>query len=292
VHPVIEAIGDPSAIGGSAYVSVALVLIGIALGVSVIWTLLIVRRRRIVCNASSAIRALDELNGRFQPHIQKLPAIQHHFPVRVDSKSKYDRFDLSGFLSRSVLDNEQWFVQELGLRAATVESYRSYQNDFDLIAHLEAGTSTYPRIRPERFAVIERKVMLRRKLAHPTPTAHITSTVRYTSPQGKNSYARTVTWGFDHLQQGLSAAQAERARQSTAEFLRKRERDLMTVGLRTKVMKRDSFRCRMCGATPSEGITLHIDHILPVSHGGLTVLDNLQTLCAPCNLGKGNRFVG
>ena len=103
---------------------------------------------------------------------------------------------------------------------------------------------------------------------------------------------RTVAWGFDQLQYGLSAAQAERARQSTAQFPRKRERDLMTVGLRTNVMRRDGFRCRMCGASASEGTTLHVDHILPVSRGGLTVLENLQTLCASCNLGKGNSFVG
>lgn len=66
----------------------------------------------------------------------------------------------------------------------------------------------------------------------------------------------------------------------------------MNAALRSKVMKRDSFRCRMCGASASEGITMHVDHIIPVSHGGLTNLENLQTLCAPCNLGKGNRFVG
>ena len=94
------------------------------------------------------------------------------------------------------------------------------------------------------------------------------------------------------MQQGLSDAQAERARQSTAQFLRQRERELMTAGLRTKVMRRDSFRCCMCGAAAAEGVTLHVDHILPVSHGGLSILENLQTLCAPCNLGKGNTFVG
>ncbi len=32
----------------------------------------------------------------------------------------------------------------------------------------------------------------------------------------------------------------------------------------------------------------HIDHIKPWSKGGETVLENLQTLCATCNLGKSN----
>ena len=32
---------------------------------------------------------------------------------------------------------------------------------------------------------------------------------------------------------------------------------------------------------------LHVDHIIPWSQGGETVIDNLQTLCSDCNLGKG-----
>ena len=48
----------------------------------------------------------------------------------------------------------------------------------------------------------------------------------------------------------------------------------------------------MCGASAADGATLHIDHIVPVSLGGRTVQENLQTLCQSCNLGKSNRFVG
>lgn len=55
--------------------------------------------------------------------------------------------------------------------------------------------------------------------------------------------------------------------------------------LRNQVFERDGFRCLKCGATEF----LHADHINPVSKGGLTVLDNLQTLCRRENLGKGDR---
>jgi hypothetical protein len=64
------------------------------------------------------------------------------------------------------------------------------------------------------------------------------------------------------------------------------------LGLRWKVFVRDRFRCVKCGASPATDPTcrqIHADHILPFSKGGKTVLDNLQTLCERCNLGKGNR---
>ncbi len=60
--------------------------------------------------------------------------------------------------------------------------------------------------------------------------------------------------------------------------------------LRATVLIRDNCLCRMCGASPAKdpAVTLHVDHIQPWSKGGTTTLDNLQTLCSVCNIGKGN----
>lgn len=60
--------------------------------------------------------------------------------------------------------------------------------------------------------------------------------------------------------------------------------------LRYKVMKRDNFKCCICGSSPAKdpSIELHIDHIVPWSKGGETIIDNLQNLCSRCNLGKGD----
>ena len=60
--------------------------------------------------------------------------------------------------------------------------------------------------------------------------------------------------------------------------------------LRYQVLKRDNFKCCACGASPAKdpSVELHIDHILPFSKGGETTLENLQTLCSKCNLGKSN----
>jgi 5-methylcytosine-specific restriction endonuclease McrA len=58
--------------------------------------------------------------------------------------------------------------------------------------------------------------------------------------------------------------------------------------MRFLVMRRDDFKCRICGATPAlkPGTVLVIDHILAWESGGETVIENLQTLCEPCNGGK------
>ena len=63
-----------------------------------------------------------------------------------------------------------------------------------------------------------------------------------------------------------------------------------SLRLRFKVLQRDRFTCKQCGASPAKtiGVELHVDHITPWSFGGETTFENLQTLCMPCNLGKSN----
>lgn len=67
------------------------------------------------------------------------------------------------------------------------------------------------------------------------------------------------------------------------------ERAKITPKLRYDVFERDGHRCCSCGARVGNGVSLHVDHIIPVSLGGLSKIENLQTLCASCNLGKGAR---
>lgn len=69
----------------------------------------------------------------------------------------------------------------------------------------------------------------------------------------------------------------------------KKQRSKMNLRLRFEVLKRDKFKCKSCGKNASQ-IELVIDHIIPVSKGGLTEISNLQCLCVDCNSGKSNIF--
>lgn len=60
-------------------------------------------------------------------------------------------------------------------------------------------------------------------------------------------------------------------------------------GWRWQVFQRDAWRCVACGKDASHGVLLHVDHILPRSLGGRDEIDNYQTLCHICNVGKSNR---
>ena len=71
------------------------------------------------------------------------------------------------------------------------------------------------------------------------------------------------------------------------------KRIAISVGMRFKIMKRDNFKCCVCGRSPStsNNVELEVDHIKPVSKGGSNHIDNLRTVCFECNRGKRDKII-
>lgn len=53
--------------------------------------------------------------------------------------------------------------------------------------------------------------------------------------------------------------------------------------LRVKVLERDSYRCRKCGANLRGVFYREVHHILPLSKGGSNHMSNLISLCSKCH---------
>jgi biotin operon repressor len=75
------------------------------------------------------------------------------------------------------------------------------------------------------------------------------------------------------------------------------DKDMSEVGrigisrkLRYAILQRDNSTCQRCGRTVKDGITLEIDHKIPVDWGGTNEINNLWTLCNICNGGKKHFF--
>ncbi|MFV0427306.1 MAG: HNH endonuclease [Beutenbergiaceae bacterium] len=72
------------------------------------------------------------------------------------------------------------------------------------------------------------------------------------------------------------------------------QRSLMTARLRGWIKDRDHHTCQnpACGVSVAvePNLLLEVDHIIPVSKGGLSEPENLQTLCWRCNRTKGAKM--
>jgi hypothetical protein len=68
----------------------------------------------------------------------------------------------------------------------------------------------------------------------------------------------------------------------------------MNAALRQRVRQRAHQCCEYCGARQEDEAwsLFHIEHVLPLKHGGADSLENLALACQHCNLNKGPNLSG
>jgi len=109
------------------------------------------------------------------------------------------------------------------------------------------------------------------------------------------SYARDVIESYRKTQDVIESAPSDGvARSKPSKEWMTTERRKLNAALRYSVMKRDGFRCQLCGcdASTDNSVRLEVDHILPIVQWGRTIESNLRTLCRECNRGKSTRSPG
>lgn len=102
------------------------------------------------------------------------------------------------------------------------------------------------------------------------------------------------TWCLEETENTDDAEETEKKHHSSDDLLQRAkqaaEKQVRVMpALRWQVFKRDGWRCVACGRGSQDNVILHVDHIIPRSKGGKDTLDNYQTLCHICNIGKSNK---
>ena len=69
-------------------------------------------------------------------------------------------------------------------------------------------------------------------------------------------------------------------------FVKKRDLEDFTPEQKEAILKRDGYKCVICGRGKKDGVELHVDHIKPRYLGGKSTIENGQTLCAQHNFIK------
>lgn len=55
-----------------------------------------------------------------------------------------------------------------------------------------------------------------------------------------------------------------------------------------RLIVRQGALCPLCKTRlPEDAADIHVDHVVPVARGGTSDLENLQAVCAACNMRKG-----
>ncbi|MFC5175633.1 HNH endonuclease [Nocardioides taihuensis] len=123
----------------------------------------------------------------------------------------------------------------------------------------------------------------------PISVPYPTYVFEYVSAGGNSSQRTTVTLDTPTLDALIETlGQKIRWKKSAAG-----QRALMTSRLRFFIKERDNHTCQSCSVSVAAEphLLLEVDHIMPVSKGGMSTPENLQTLCWRCNRTKSNKVL-
>lgn len=144
-------------------------------------------------------------------------------------------------------------------------------------------------ISPSDYTVRE-NTLLRKNTLDPVIDCTFEVHMKYSSPKGQVQLSKDGYFSFRDLFICLESVSRSHLDKKTYSRLAAVERGEVSDSMRYNVLSRDNFTCVICGASSKQGVTLHVDHIIPIAKGGKSVPNNLRTLCERCNIGKSDKI--
>ena len=231
---------------------------------------------------SSKIPQIEKLNQQFSFY-EIHPVIPMY--KQCSTKNEFDRIDLGNYLTAEIAENQRYFHDLIQRVEYNRKEYAGYCPRYYSIMRNETSEDS---MNYEKFSFFRKKEseVCDSLMLKPVIDLCLRIEKTYISPKGRNRYSNYLDFHYDDIVRHYEAAKRRAFYRESAKY----QRDLMTDSLRYDILKRDGFRCVICGATAQDGVKLHVDHILPVSKGGKTEPSNLRTLCDRCNMGKRAKY--
>lgn len=235
---------------------------------------------RRILSESKAISSLRAVNGKYDFHDVSPMYFEHSY----DNESYYD-----------MVTEEDYLVEKLTHIAPSVsrsiQCVEENRRKFDAYKR-DVGTARVFGLESKylfaNYASNREMVLFEKMIKRPDVIFHITVRLHLTNINGARYWSKEDKFSIDDIKYMISCVSEKRG-----DFYRdprvwdsicRVERAKVSNRMRFSIYERDGNRCRKCGST----YDLEIDHIFPISKGGKSVYDNLQTLCHDCNRQKSN----
>lgn len=249
-------------------------------------------REKAVRESSLLYNGIDNFNDKY-----RFNNLTESFDYACSSKSQYDKFNVNQYFVNLLLDDDNWLINLIEKELNNNKLFEQYNDEFTLFMNdsdyhydvsevVLAREKTRARYAHKKWFQNAEDSVCFSKRQNPPLDLKVIIRYFYETPKAQKRYVTTCTYNRSQAVILLQeAAKIQKNRQSS-----QYQRTLLTPALRYEILKRDNFKCQICGATQYDGVKLHVDHIVPVSKGGKTVASNLRVLCDSCNLGKRDRY--
>lgn len=239
---------------------------------------LIRKKEREVSQTSEKIMEIERLNKEFDFRLIKNST--HCIIQREYSRKSLDRIIGNDIILYYIENNINGLRTDIENSIYNISLLKEYEEKIaNILAQKEKNKTKYS---DKKFEKIETIILNKIILKKDDFVITIKLKVYYKSNGGNVYDKREGTRTYEELINLYNRWKSG----NKFEVTKKQERQIMNDNIRYNVLRRDNFTCQKCGATVQDGVKLEVDHIIPVSKGGKTNMNNLQTLCNRCNKGK------
>ncbi len=236
-----------------------------------------------VLQTSERLRELKRINEAmfFNTDV----TVEYELDVVLKSAQQYARFNFRDYLKKEIQADPEKYITMV---EPIIENRDRYNEYLERIEKVKAIKNTYENMELDEslYSQIEDELLQANILSKPEVDIAFFTYPLYRTGSGRETYHdMEVLWlkDFENIMKEIDD-------DTVSKTNREKERSLMSDSLRYDVLKRDNFRCTICGRTAADGIKLHVDHVMPVAKGGKTEMNNLRTLCNQCNSGKSDKW--
>ena len=242
------------------------------------------RYRCYIEHHSPRYLALLELNKQYDFSLDI--ANSYTYYICVNSKTQLDRYNFDRLVETKIEEYPNEFFRYMQALIQHREKYEKYKEALESLPSPASEKEIAGTDIPYDFYKKTEAELINKATLHPCVDQKLICQCNYTSPKGRSSLQRQQIYYLNDIVKHHTIVTQRLTEKNTKEGQRK----AMTNTLRYDIMKRDNFRCVLCGRSSADGAVLHVDHIIPIAKGGKTVPENLRTLCQECNSGKRDKY--
>ena len=244
------------------------------------------RYKRFVKKHSLKCRSLFAINKRY--HFLNVPLDEITYDY--DHDVNFNNVSCTDYLIGYMNEHLSEFVDVLDDVATNREAYIYYKDELSKMDQ-DQGFDQEPKLMCKRSLLKCEKKYFNKNLLRPTIYLDVRVILTHHNMGGYYRDYKYEDIKEEQIKKYLSGLRNKNGNYYNDDFiwraLTRYERGKVSLKLRFAVFERDGYKCKCCGKHGYRS-NLEIDHIIPISRGGKSTYDNLQTLCHDCNYKKGN----
>ncbi|MDE7163840.1 MAG: HNH endonuclease [Clostridiales bacterium] len=269
-----------------AFITITAIIISVV----IVLLCLYFRQRKydnFILKNSLCLKQLREINNRYEFN-SNISFDQYH---TYDNEKFYDTISCEDYLIYQLQYISKKVVVQIKKISENKQSYSNYLSEVKTISDFGKFQSPIKYLNLEKLITKEKQFLRKNLLQKPITQFTLTITLYCSTINGCIYDKKTAIFDDSDI-----FALVKRLNNKNGTFYNDREiwnslcrveRGKVSNKMRFSIYERDGYRCCKCGISERYA-DLEIDHIIPISKGGKSTYDNLQTLCHRCNVEKGN----